>query len=58
MLSLAFPPVIALPGAYLYFAFAFQSRFGHGDADTADLFTEVSRELDKHLWFLESHLQG
>lgn len=29
-----------------------------GDMDTADLFTEISRELDKHLYFLESHLQG
>ncbi len=29
----------------------------HGDADTADLFTEVSRGLDKSLWFLEAHLQ-
>ncbi len=27
-----------------------------GDADTADLFTEVSRELDHDLWFLEAHL--
>jgi starvation-inducible DNA-binding protein len=29
-----------------------------GDMDTADLFTEVSRGLDKHLWFLEAHTQG
>jgi starvation-inducible DNA-binding protein len=29
-----------------------------GDADTADLLTEVSRGLDKSLWFLEAHLQG
>lgn len=27
------------------------------DADSADLFTEVSRALDKSLWFLEAHLQ-
>jgi starvation-inducible DNA-binding protein len=29
-----------------------------GDADTADLFTEVSHGLDRSLWFLESHLQA
>lgn len=29
-----------------------------GDMDTADLFTEVSRTIDKHLWFVEAHLQG
>jgi len=29
-----------------------------GDRDTADLFTEVSRDLDKWLWFLEAHLQA
>jgi starvation-inducible DNA-binding protein len=29
-----------------------------GDADTADLFTQISRELDKSLWFLEAHLQS
>jgi starvation-inducible DNA-binding protein len=29
-----------------------------GDTDTADLFTEVSRGLDKSLWFLEAHLQS
>jgi starvation-inducible DNA-binding protein len=28
------------------------------DQDTADLFIEVSRALDKHLWFVEAHLQG
>ncbi len=29
-----------------------------GDADTADLFTEVSRGVDKLLWFVEAHLQA
>lgn len=29
-----------------------------GDADTSDLFTEVSRGTDKLLWFVEAHLQG
>ncbi len=29
-----------------------------GDADTADLYTEVSRTIDKRLWFLEAHLQA
>ena len=28
-----------------------------GDADTADLLTEVSRGVDKQLWFLEAHVQ-
>ncbi len=28
-----------------------------GDADTADLLTGISRELDKYLWFVEAHLQ-
>jgi starvation-inducible DNA-binding protein len=28
------------------------------DKDTADIFTEVSREIDKRLWFLEAHLQA
>ena len=27
-----------------------------GDADTADLITEISREVDKDLWFVEAHL--
>ena len=29
-----------------------------GDQDTADLFTEVSRVVDKDLWFLEAHCQA
>jgi starvation-inducible DNA-binding protein len=31
---------------------------GLGDVDTADLFTEVSRGVDKWLWFVEAHLQA
>jgi starvation-inducible DNA-binding protein len=29
-----------------------------GDAATADVFTEIVREADKDLWFLEAHLQA
>ncbi|MCI0745201.1 MAG: DNA starvation/stationary phase protection protein Dps [Verrucomicrobia subdivision 3 bacterium] len=29
-----------------------------GDADTADLFTEISRGIDKLLWMIEAHLQA
>jgi starvation-inducible DNA-binding protein len=29
-----------------------------GDADSADIFTEVSRSADKDLWFLEAHIQA
>ncbi len=28
-----------------------------GDEDTADLYTEISRAVDKRLWLLEAHLQ-
>jgi starvation-inducible DNA-binding protein len=28
------------------------------DADTADIFTEISRGTDKWLWFVEAHLQA
>ncbi len=29
-----------------------------GDMDTADLYTEVSRGIDKLLWFVEAHIQA
>ena len=28
------------------------------DLSTSDIFTEVSRDMDKSLWFLEAHIQG
>ncbi len=37
---------------------AIDAAAAFGDVDTSDLFTEVSRGLDKHLWFLEAHLTG
>ena len=29
-----------------------------GDKSTADIFTEISRGVDKYLWFVEAHLQA
>jgi starvation-inducible DNA-binding protein len=29
-----------------------------GDADTADLFTGISRAVDKYVWFVEAHAHG
>ena len=29
-----------------------------GDADTMDIFTEISRGTDKWLWFVEAHIQA
>lgn len=29
-----------------------------GDADAADLYTAISRAVDKRLWFLEAHLES
>ena len=37
---------------------AIQQAADAGDPTTADLFTEISRALDKDLWFLEAHVQG
>ena len=31
---------------------------GLDDADTADIFTEISRGIDKWLWFVEAHTQA
>ena len=31
---------------------------GSGDPTSSDLFTEISRSLDKDLWLLEAHLQS
>ena len=31
---------------------------GAGDADTEDLFVEVSRDIDKNLWLVEAHAQS
>jgi starvation-inducible DNA-binding protein len=36
---------------------AIETAASLGDAGTSDLFTGVSRGLDKSLWFLEAHLQ-
>jgi starvation-inducible DNA-binding protein len=36
---------------------AIETASAAGDADTSDLFTGISRDLDKSLWFLEAHLQ-
>ncbi|BAU64993.1 Ferritin Dps family protein [Stanieria sp. NIES-3757] len=35
---------------------AIDSTDSLGDADTADMYTEISRTIDMRLWFLEAHL--
>ncbi|MDB4938502.1 MAG: hypothetical protein JWP87_5474 [Labilithrix sp.] len=37
---------------------AIDSADGAGDKDTADVFTEISRGVDKWLWFVEAHMQA
>jgi starvation-inducible DNA-binding protein len=54
--------VIALSRALAEFGhgarMAIDEAGGFDDADTADIFTEVSRGIDKWLWFVEAHLQA
>lgn len=45
---------LALYGKHVRAAIA--TTDGLGDADTADLYTEISRTVDMRLWFLEAHL--
>jgi starvation-inducible DNA-binding protein len=37
---------------------AIETALDLDDQDTGDLFIEVSRTIDKHLWFVEAHLQS
>lgn len=54
--------VEALSSALAAFGKSARSAIGIADelddADTADLFTQVSREVDKYLWFVEAHQQS
>ena len=50
----------ALGGALARFAKAVRADIdasaSKGDADTADVFTEISRATDQQLWLIEAHL--
>lgn len=52
--------VFAVAGALASFGQAVREATGQvaglGDADTADLFNEVSRGIDRQLWLVESHV--
>jgi starvation-inducible DNA-binding protein len=52
----------ALAAAYARYGKLVRKAIGEsgraGDADTSDLFTGVSRGVDKALWLLEAHLQA
>ena len=54
--------VIALADRFGQYASSARSAIDQSaeqnDAVTSDLFTEIAREVDKSLYFLESHLQG
>jgi starvation-inducible DNA-binding protein len=53
--------IAALIDSYATYANAVRENIDEtdeaGDPDTADLFTEISRAVDKQLWFLEAHAQ-
>jgi starvation-inducible DNA-binding protein len=52
----------ALSSALAAFGTAARKGIDHAnelaDLDTADVFTEVSRRIDRWLWFVEAHLQA
>ncbi len=54
--------VVALSRALAEFGrgarMAIDEADGFDDADTSDIFTEVSRGTDQWLWFVEAHLQA
>jgi starvation-inducible DNA-binding protein len=51
----------ALIDRYALYANAVRDNIGEtddaGDSGTSDIFTEISRAVDKQLWFLEAHVQ-
>jgi starvation-inducible DNA-binding protein len=51
--------IFAVSGALAAFGQAARQAIdesaGYGDADTSDVFTEVSRGIDYQLWLVESH---
>jgi len=65
-----YPLIISEGAAHVDAVASALGKFGHevrfsikeatdlDDADTADLFTEVSRGIDKWLWFVEAHAQA
>jgi starvation-inducible DNA-binding protein len=52
--------ILAIAGALATFSERLQDAIANtaslGDATTADLFTDVSRQIDRQLWLVESHL--
>jgi starvation-inducible DNA-binding protein len=54
--------VEALSRSLAYFGSAIRTAIDRadeiGDKGTADIFTEISRAVDKDLWFVEAHLQS